>query len=184
MLAYDVTLDYFHPKISRAIYLVKAVVPAFLAYFFCFISHKVEDLLYYQLYAYLLSFVLMMLMPDEQSYVMNSENESEMPYQMGRRSRNTSNTPFDSKKIPGSNEAQMVALTARGFKLKKILKALKATKEFTRTLPFMVMMTCINGFSTCLIHFGLNNLHGDIFMNGLVLSVADLSAYAFSLYIR
>jgi hypothetical protein len=76
-----------------------------------------------------------------------------------------------------------MVIQMRRFNFSKVMRIIKSERTFMSTLNFIIMMHCISGFSNNLIFFGLNMLHGNIFINAMMITLAEITALVVSRYI-
>jgi hypothetical protein len=73
-----------------------------------------------------------------------------------------------------------MVIQMRRFNLPKLVRIIKSERTFMTVLNFIILMHCISGFNNNLIWFGLNLIHGNIFINAIMISLAEITALIIS----
>ena len=147
--------------LNYAVIFAKSLVPALGALAFGLYKFTATDYLYYLLIVQLLCLGIHILLPEEESSYTLFEDR-------------LSHRLLNSTRSLIKQDDQLKFFKAHHIKVKKIIKSIK--NEYGRTREFIYVVFIYSAVSICntAINFGLNHIVGSIYINALVLALADV----------
>lgn len=66
--------------------------------------------------------------------------------------------------------------------MKKIIRILESDSDYWKVFAFIIVMHTLSGYNNNLLSFGLNLMHGNLFINALMITLAELTAHLWSFF--